>query len=171
MLSSEAVDAATRTALDRLWAAAFDDFGPTDAAHAYGGLHVLVRDGAEVLAHASVVPRTLRIGGVPRTAGYVEGVAVAPERQGRGLGAVVMTALHEQLPGRFEVAMLSTGEHGFYARLGWERWRGPSYVARDGAAVRTPEDDDSLMVLLLPGSPALDLAAPVMCHDRPGDPW
>ncbi|NYG56718.1 hypothetical protein BJ989_003022 [Nocardioides perillae] len=49
-------------------------------------------------------------------------------------------------------------------------WRGASYVVRDGALVRT-EDDDGLMVLRHGPSAGLDLALPTACEDRLGDPW
>lgn len=171
LLVSDALDAGTRASLRRLWDAAFEDFDDFDAAHSFGDLHALVRDGGEVVAHASVVPRTLLIGSEAWAAGYVEGVAVAPARQRRRLGTAVMTALQGCFPGRYQVAMLGTGEHAFYERLGWERWRGPSYVIRDGLPVRTPEDDDGLMVLRLPESLGIDLTAAVACEDRPGDAW
>nr|WP_253945180.1 GNAT family N-acetyltransferase [Nocardioides sp. zg-DK7169] len=154
-----------------MWRSAFDDFGDHDGAHAFGDLHALVREGSEVVAHASVVPRTVLIGTEAWAVGYVEAVAVAPERQRRRLGSAVMTALQDRLPGRYPVAMLATGEHGFYEQLGWERWRGPAYVVRDGVRVRCAEDDDALMALRLPGSDGLDLTAPVTCEDRPGDAW
>jgi len=171
IVTSEALDPATRSGLWRLWASAFDDFEDTDGAHAFGGLHALLRAGAEVVAHASVVPRRMVIGREAWAVGYVEAVAVAPARQHQRLGTAVMAALQDLLPDRYPVAMLATGEHGFYERLGWERWRGPSYVVRGGVRVRTPEDDDALMVLRLPGSRGLDLTAPVACEDRPGDAW
>ncbi|MQW75772.1 GNAT family N-acetyltransferase [Nocardioides sp. dk4132] len=171
IVASEALDTATRAALWRLWASAFDDFEDTDGAHAFGGLHALVREGAEVVAHASVVPRRLLIGREAWAVGYVEAVAVAPARQHQRLGSAVMTALQDLLPGRYPLAMLATGEHGFYERLGWERWRGASYVVRRGVRVRTSEDDDALMALRLPGSHGLDLSSPVACEDRPGDAW
>jgi len=171
ILASDDVDPATRAALWRLWDAAFDDFAEADGVHAFGGLHALVRDGSDVVAHASVVPRTLLIGHEAWQAGYVEAVAVAPDRQHQRLGTAVMAALQDLLPGRYPLAMLATGEHGFYEQLGWQRWRGPSYVVRGRVRVRTPEDDDALMALRLPGSRGLDLSLPVACQDRPGDAW
>ncbi|HEX2807062.1 MAG TPA: hypothetical protein VHN80_12930 [Kineosporiaceae bacterium] len=72
---------------------------------------------------------------------------------------------------RYEMGALSTGRHSFYRRLGWERWRGPSWVILDGERVRTVEDDDGLMVLRFGPSADLDLTSPITCHDRPGDAW
>jgi aminoglycoside 2'-N-acetyltransferase I len=67
---------------------------------------------------------------------------------------------------------VATLPHRRGERLGWERWRGPSYVRRhDGSVERTAEDDDGLMVLRTGPSAAIDLASPITCDDRPGDCW
>lgn len=173
MLESAQVDASLRRGLDRLWAQAFDDFTSDDADHAYGGVHVLMRaPGEAVVAHASAVPRTITFGGQPLTAGYVEGVAVVPRRQGLGLGAEMMARLGDLVRERWDVGVLGTGELGFYEKLGWERWRGPSYVlGADGARRRSADEDGSLMVLRFGASTGLDLGRPIMCEDRPGDAW
>ena len=105
-------------------------------------------------------------------AGYVEAVAVLPARQGTGLGTAVMRALGEVIAREFELGALSTGEWHFYERLGWERWRGPTWVRHpDGRLERSPADDDSLMILRTPRTPALDLFATLTCDARPGDAW
>lgn len=171
VVETAALDAATRAELDRLWTAAFADWTDDDAAHARGGLHALARDDGAVVAHAAVVPRTLLVGGEPWAVGYVEGVATLPARQGEGLGSAVVAAIGDALRARWPLGALSTGAHPFYARLGWERWHGASYVVRDGALVRTEDDDDGLMVLRHGPSAGLDLALPIACEDRPGDPW
>ena len=80
------------------------------------------------MAHAAVVERVLEVGGRAVRAGYVEGVATTPTRQGEGLGSLVMQRVGQLLEAEFEVGALSTGRHAFYERLGWERWRGPTFV-------------------------------------------
>lgn len=173
VLESEHVDEATRTALRDLWARAFGDrFSDDDADHAYGGVHVLAHDGAQLVAHASAVPRRLRFGDAPwRTVGYVEAVATDPQRQGEGIGRATMLRLHDEIAARWPVAMLSTGRAtGFYERLGWERWQGVSYTATGDGAV--PDDEHGgLMVLRLDPSALPDLAVDVTCEDRSGDAW
>lgn len=173
MLESGEVDASLRRGLDWLWREAFDDFTPEDRDHAYGGVHVLVRAaGLDVVAHASAVPRTITFGDRPLGAGYVEGVAVSPRLQRGGLGTQVMSRLGTVLRERWEVGVLGTGEHGFYERLGWERWRGPSYVlGADGTRRRSPDEDGYLMVLRFGASAGLDPDQPIMCEDRAGDAW
>ena len=105
-------------------------------------------------------------------AGYVEAVAVLPTRHGTGLGTAVMRALGEVIAREFELGALSTGEWRFYEGLGWERWRGPTWVRHPhGRLERSPDDDDSLMILRTPTSPPIDLFAPLTCDARPGDAW
>ena len=112
-----------------------DRFHDTDWDHALGGWHALAlrgrswwrtrrwRSGA---ASAAVVP-----------AGYVEAVATEPGRQGSGLGTLVSDPV-AVIRARPSWARCSTGAHGFYQRLGWERWRGPTYVRGDGDRCAPP---------------------------------
>lgn len=160
--------AAARDLCDRAFAGRFDE---TDWDHALGGWHALALDGPDLVAHAAVVDRVLHVGGRPFRAGYVEAVATEPARQGTGLGSLVMTPLAAVIRAETELGALSTGAPGFYQRLGWERWRGPTYVRRDGQPVRTPEEDDGVMVLRHGPSQALDLGAGIACDQREGDDW
>ena len=126
----------------------------------------------DVVAHASVVPRDLVAGDRPFAAGYVEAVATLPSEQGTGLGSRVMTELGRVLRERHTLGALSTGAHAFYGRLGWERWRGPTYVRTSGGTLtRTEDEDDGIMVLRFGPSADLDLTLPICCDDRPGDAW
>ena len=152
------------------------EFGDDDWDHALGGVHVLALDDRgdgdrSVVGHAAVVGRVLVAGERALRAGYVEAVATAPARQGRGVGSTVMARAGELVRGAAEVGALATGRHGFYARLGWERWRGPTSVARPAGREPTPDDDDAVMVLRFGPSAGLALDLPLTCDDRPGDPW
>lgn len=174
LCSSDEVSAADRRRLWELWQAAFDGqgFDRHDEEHAYGGRHVLARSGDLILGHAAVVPREIVVGERAFRAGYLEGVAVLPARQRTGVGRAVMGLLMTELRARYDLGVLATGEaHGFYERLGWERWRGPSYVLTASGPVRTAEDDDGLMALRFGPSAGVDLAAAITCHERPGDVW
>lgn len=172
MLESADVDRTTRAELRDLWERAFDDgFSDDDADHAYGGVHVLARDGDALVGQASAVPRRIRFGDGPwRTVGYVEAVAVVPERQGEGVGRRLMEALRAEIAGRWPVAMLSTGSHVFYEPLGWERWRGTSFT-HTGTDVVADGEEEGLMILRLDPTAVPDLAVDVTCEDRPGDAW
>ena len=156
----------------RLLEAAFEDgFPQEDWDHTVGGWHVVVLDGDAVVAHAAVVTRTLEVDGRPHRTGYVEGVATAPDRQGQGLGSRAMTALADVLRREHDLGALSTGEHRFYERLGWERWRGPTFVRDHGTLIRTEDEDDGIMVLRFGLTRELDLRAAISCEARPGDDW
>lgn len=173
--SSEELSGADRDRLWELWQAAFGGrrgFDRHDEEHTYGGVHVLARAGQEILGHAAVVPREIVVGQRPFAAGYVEGVAVWPSRQRTGVGRSVMGLLMAELRARYRLGVLSTGSaHAFYERLGWERWRGPSYVLTADGRVRTADEDDGLMVLRFGPSAGVDLTAAIACHDRSGDVW
>lgn len=157
------------------WPDPNEGFSEDDWQHAIGGVHVLLEEAGQILSHASVVTRTLEIGGVPLRTGYVEAVATWPELQRRGHGSAVMREIGGVIAADYELGALGTDAFGFYERLGWERWRGPMSVrAADGAdgAHRTPDEEGYLMVLQTPASPAiLDLDAPISCEWRIGDVW
>ena len=131
---------------------------------------MLARDEA-LVAHAAVVERVLEVGGSAVRAGYVEGVATTPTRQGEGLGSLVMQRVGQLLEAAFELGALSTGRHAFYERLGWERWRGPTFVRHGADIVRTADEDDGIMVLRYGSTSGLDLTLPISCETRPGDDW
>jgi len=172
LLATTALDEVSLAAIRALLDAAFDGDFDDDWAHALGGTHALIEAADGVIAHASVVPRVLDVGTQPVRAGYVEAVAVLPALQGRGLGTAVMRAIGTVIAGEFELGALSTGEWHFYERLGWERWRGPTWVRHlHGRVERSPDDDDSLMILRTPSSPPIDLFATLTCDARPGDAW
>ena len=147
------------------------DFSDEDWEHALGGWHVVVAEGRSVLSHAAVVPRRLEVGGRRLRAGYVEAVATHPARRREGLGSRVMAELSRLVAGAFELGALSTGAHGLYRRLGWERWRGPTYVRHGARLVRSAAEDDGIMVLRTAVTQDVDLAAPIVCEARRGDDW
>jgi len=173
IVESAQIDAATRLGLRTLWDRAFGDrFSDDDAEHAYGGVHVLTRDGDRLISHASAVPRRIKFGEQQwRTAGYVEAVATDPERQGEGMGRRTMDKLQGEISSRWPVALLSTGRAtGFYELLGWEKWRGLPYTQTTSGVV--PDGDHGgLMILRLDPSVVPDLSVGVTCEDRPGDAW
>jgi aminoglycoside 2'-N-acetyltransferase I len=173
VVESADLSGAERHAIRRLLDAAFaGEFSDDDWDHALGGWHALIGSSTGVIAHASVVPRRLIVAGKALHAGYVEAVAVQPDRQRRGLGTAVMRAITDLVRDRFELGALSTGEWSFYAGLGWERWRGPTFVRLgDGTLRRSPDEDDGVMVLRAGRSQQIDLMASIACDERAGDSW
>lgn len=163
-------------AIRRLMDAAFagdehGGFDDDDWQHALGGVHFVAMLDGRIVGHASVVERELRVDGMPLGTGYVEAVATEPDRQGQGIGSAVMRQVNREVQRGFELGALGTGSQGFYRRLGWEVWRGPSSVRTMQGEQPTPYEDGYIMILRTPSSPALDLAQPISCDWRPGDAW
>lgn len=148
-----------------------EDFSAQDWEHMLGGWHVVAIDDGAVIAHAAVVPRCIEIAGRPFRTGYVEAVATDPARQRAGLGSSVMTDVASTIRGEFEMGALSTGLYAFYGRLGWEQWRGPTYVRQGSNLVRTEDEDGGVFVLRFGPSADIDLTAAISCAARPGDDW
>jgi len=147
------------------------DFSEEDWAHALGGWHVVALDDGDVVAHAAVVPRTIRVADEPFLAGYVEGVATLPDRQGEGLGSLVMEQVTRMVARQYQLGVLSTALTAFYRRFGWEPWGGPSYVRDGDRLVRTADEDDGIMVLRCGPTLALGLDGSIICDRRSGDDW
>ena len=169
---SSELEAVALADLDRLCAAAFDE--PWDGYWERIGpaVHVLVREGDALVAHACFVERDLLAGALDVRAAYVEAVAVDPQRQGSGLGSVAMRRLGELIADGYPLGALATGSNAFYERLGWETWRGEIWLAQHGGRRRMPEQEGDLMVLRTSSTPpTLDITAPLLGWARAADPW
>jgi aminoglycoside 2'-N-acetyltransferase I len=161
--------AEVRALLDAAFAGTFTD---DDWEHTLGGVHVIVTDEDDrVVSHAAVVPRAITVGEEEFAAGYVEGVATDPARQRSGLGTAAMEEIGGVIETVFALGVLSTSSSAFYARLGWERWQGPTYVRDGDRRRRTEDEDDGIMVLRVGPSAAVDLTLPITCETRAGDDW
>ncbi len=130
--------------------------------------HVVAYLNGELVSHALWIPRTLIYNGTPLRSAYVEAVATEPRYQGRGYASAVLRALAGAITD-YDIAALSPSDPAFYARLGWERWRGPLAVLTDKGVVPTPDED--VMILRLPKTPPLDLHGTLVAPWRPGEIW
>jgi aminoglycoside 2'-N-acetyltransferase I len=164
-----------RRLFDAAWPAGrFDEH---DFEHALGGWHWLIELDDRIVSHASVVPRTLWLDGRALRTGYLEAVATLPALENRGLASSVMRGAGDHIRASYELGALSTGRHAFYERLGWQIWRGRTFVRSPGTSpapndvVPTPADDGSVLVLATPASPPLDLDGSLACDWREGDVW
>lgn len=158
---------AIRTLLD----AAFDcEFSDQDNDHASGGVRIIAMDGDQIVGHAALIARTITIAGTPYRVGYVEGVAVLPACQGQGIGAQIMRQITDMAQRDFVVAMLSTGAFDFYAKFGWQRFVGESFVDNHGTISRTAAEDEGLM-LLTPHGHLNQPGVAWVCDWRAGDVW
>jgi aminoglycoside 2'-N-acetyltransferase I len=126
----------------------WSDLGP--------GPHAMIHDDrGGLLAHACVVWVPVEIDGRHLRAGYLDDVATRADVRGYGHGTAVVTAAQGEIARRADIGLLATGEHAFYERLGWIRWTGAtSVVETDGTVTRTEEEDDAIMALFLPQTPA-----------------
>src|SRR5262245_57310372 len=123
--TAEHLSSTQRRQLIDLCSAAYDfDFSTlfTDLA---GAVHVLAFHAGQLVSHAAWVTRWLQVGiheNAPllRTA-YVEGVATAPQEQGKGYASATMRYLATQVQD-FDLAALSPSDPAFYVRFGWELW-------------------------------------------------
>ena len=158
-----------------MYAAFADDehggFTDEDWQHSIGGVHFLIELDGQIVCHASVVERDLHVAGKPLRTGYVEAVATAPAEQRRGYGSAVMREVNQHVRDTYELGALGTGSQGFYERLGWQIWRGPTLVRTENGDMRTADEDGYILILTTPSTPPLDLSAPISCEWRPGDAW
>jgi aminoglycoside 2'-N-acetyltransferase I len=151
-------------AFDEPWDDYWENIGP--------GVHVLAEHPERgIVAHAAIVDRRLYPGDLTLRAGYVEAVAVWPDLQRSGIGTRVMEVIDSMLDAGYELGALGTGRHGFYARLGWVIWTGPTSIReRDGSLTRSPNEDGDIMVRRTPRTPpGLDISLPIAVDWRPGD--
>jgi aminoglycoside 2'-N-acetyltransferase I len=135
-----------------------------------GATHILGRYQGLLVTHALWVTRWLQCATSPlmQTA-YVEAVATEDDYRNRGLATAIMRRLAEEIRD-FDLGGLSASRHGFYARIGWQLWRGPLFIRTTEGLVPTPNEHD-VMVLFLPNKPVLDLDAPLSAEWREGELW
>ena len=95
-------------------------------------------------ARSSPTPRSSSAasshGGRALRTGYVEAVAVRPDRQRRGLGAAVMQALDTGDPWRLRDRRpggRASDAGRLYVSLGWQRWRGATWALTPHGIERT----------------------------------
>jgi aminoglycoside 2'-N-acetyltransferase I len=120
------LSAETRDEIRRLLDEAFEsEFTDEDWEHTLGGVHVLAREGDELVGHVAVVQRRLVHGELGIRTGYVEGLAVRASRRRRGHASALMREGERVITAAYDLGALSdgTGIDGFYERCGWVRWR------------------------------------------------
>ena len=146
-------------------------FSADDFEHGLGGIHALVREGGDLVAHGSVVMRRLLHDGRALRTGYVEAVAVRADRRRLGHAGLVMAELERVVRGGYDLGALSASSmaQAFYRARGWQPWTGTASVLAPGGIQRLPGEEDSIHLLPVTVTPAPggDLA----CDWRAGDPW
>lgn len=163
---------ARRSAVRALLYDVFDDLTEPDWEHCLGGVHALAVVDGEIVAHAALVARRLGHRGRPLRTGYVEGVAVRPDRRRQGLGSAVMAPLERIIADAYELGALAASDDGarFYRARGWQAWTGRTWSLTPRGAVRTPDDDDCVFVRPASAGP-LDLADDLIADWRDDCAW
>lgn len=135
-----------------------------------GATHVLGYHHDLLISHALWVTRYLQAGANPvmRTA-YVEAVATEADFRQRGFASSIMKHLVGEIQD-YELAALSPFSVEYYARLGWERWRGPLFIRTKESLVPSTEAEE-VMIFRLPKTPPLDLNASLSAEWREGELW
>ena len=170
------LDGETRQRVFRMVTAAFaGDFTVDDWEHALGGMHALIWRHGAIIAHAAVVQRRLiHRGQGPLRAlrcGYVEAVAVREDCRGQGLVHALLDGIEQVIRGAYQLGAASSSARArrVYTSRGWLPWTGSTSVLAPTGPTRTPEDDDTVVVL--PVDVSVDTAGDLMCDWRGGDVW
>ncbi|MFE0100810.1 GNAT family N-acetyltransferase [Streptomyces sp. NPDC059009] len=136
---------AVRALLDE----AFDgDFADEDFEHCLGGMHALIEQGGELVAHGSVIQRRVLHRGRALRTGYVEAVAVRADLRRKGLGGLLMAELERVLDGAYELGALSASDEGaaLYRSRGWQVWPGRIGALGPEGVVPLPEEEGTTFV-------------------------
>ena len=168
---SDAQLAEVRALCDAAWTVTAERFDDGDWRSAQGGMHFILSDRGRMVSHASVVERVLELDGRPLRTGYVEAVATLPDRQGEGLGTVVVRNVTAYIDQAYELGALCTGVVPFYERLGWQLCPGRSAVRQAGSLTMTPEEDGTVCVRYPGATPAVGPESVLACDWRPGEVW
>lgn len=148
---------------------AFDGDMETILADLIDSTHVLAEFEGVLAGHACWVTRWLSADYRPplRTA-YIEAVATDPNLQRRGIGGATMKRVGREIR-TYELGGLCPNYPEFYARFGWETWRGPLAIRTHDGLLETP--DEHVMILRTPLTPRIDLDARLTAEWRPGEVW
>jgi aminoglycoside 2'-N-acetyltransferase I len=135
-----------------------------------GTTHLLGRLDGQLVSHLAWVTRWLQPAGVRllETA-YIEAVATAPAHQGKGYASMLLREAAARIQA-YDLGALSPSDEGFYARLGWVRWRGRLGIRTAEGVEPTPADEE-VMVMRLRKTPELDLDALLTAEWRDGELW
>ena len=132
--------------------------------------HVVAQLGPSLVSHALWVTRRLQVASsTPMRTAYVEAVATHKAHRGCGYASRVMNRLRQEIIDH-DLGGLSPSDPGFYQTLGWELWQGPLFIRKSGKLLPSPQEEQ-VMIIRLPGTPALDLTAPLSAEWREGELW
>jgi len=165
------VDSKSASSIRSLLELAYDgDFSAEDWEHTLGGQYFIGFLDETIIAHGSVISRSIYINEKALIVGYVEAIAVLPSYWRQGFGTQLMKHITQFCYNNYELSMLSTDEKTFYEKLGWLQFQGESFVRNGKFEVRTVEEDDGLM-LYFGKNCGLGEIQRAVCQPRSGDDW
>jgi aminoglycoside 2'-N-acetyltransferase I len=165
------LDVGTLSAIRGLMNVVFGGVSDDTFDNVLGGLHALLFEDGELIAHGSVLQRRLVHGGRALRTGYVEGVAVHPGHRRHGHGGTVMAELERVIRAAYHLGALGASPAGalLYAARGWQQWRGPTSAMTPDGIRRTADLDGAVYVL--PVSAPVDVTGELTCDWRPAALW
>jgi aminoglycoside 2'-N-acetyltransferase I len=169
-----ALDGSARAAIVQLCTAAYDEDFSRLFDQFPGTVHVLAKDDhGTLVGHAMWVARRLEADGHHMRTAYVEAVATAPAFQRRGIGTAIMVRLVQAVmaDAQWDLAALSPAVPEFYERRGWEPWKGPLAIRRNGLLDPSPPDELVMIRRLARTPSSLVTTALLTAEWRPGELW
>ncbi|AVZ75471.1 aminoglycoside 2'-N-acetyltransferase [Streptomyces lunaelactis] len=147
------------------------DFGDQDWDHSLGGVHALVYEDGVLVAHGSVIQRRVIHTRRSLRVGYVEAVAVRPDRRRRGLGGLVMDTLERVIDGAYEFGALSASDDGaeLYRARGWQVWEGRIEALGPDGVVHLPDEEGSTYLRPAVNRPLPEPSGALIFDWRDGD--
>jgi aminoglycoside 2'-N-acetyltransferase I len=111
----------------------------------------------------------MALDGRPCRVGYVEAVAVDPDRQHQGIGDLLMTTIEAVIVGAYDFGALSASSAGMrlYRTHGWRPWKGRLSAMTPDGVIASPDDAGSVFVF---GDPQ-PVGGELTCDWRSGDVW
>ncbi|MFC8671086.1 GNAT family N-acetyltransferase [Streptomyces griseorubiginosus] len=138
--------------------------------HCLGGIHYLLRYGDKLVAHGALVPRYLRQGDMELRGVYGESMATLSDWRNLGFGTAIVALATAEIRRNYDIGVFAGSRYGFYRRLGWDKWRGPTFVeTARGIELKGP--DRGAVMFWLPDHSIVDPDADLTTISRSGDDW
>lgn len=168
---TEHLTRAERTELRDMLVTSFGErYDETSWQHCLGGIHYLLRQENQLVSHGALVPRRFRQGDRVVEGVYGESMATLPALRHHGLGSVVVAMATAEIRLHHPIGVFAAGRYEFYERLGWRKWRGPTFVST-AQGPRPAAPARGAVMFRLPLHSDLDPDADLTTDWRDGDIW
>lgn len=144
------------------------EFSRDDLSHALGGIHLMIKEDEKIIAHVSVVQRSMVVGKKAHYVGYVEAMAVSSKYQRQGIGQLMMEEVESIIKGTFDFGALCASEMGLplYQKMGWIKWEGN---IKEFSLSGIKESNEEILVFNT--NEQISLKEDFICDLREGDCW